>query len=121
MLLTGLGMLIFAVIYALIPMMTKLEIRSRRLVDVHFWAWIVGSTVMAYAMGLAGIQGMLRRTLYPLPNQYEPHTVVALVGGIVMAVGFLAFLANIVATLGWGNVLGLVVPERRPRASGAGA
>ena len=35
MLLSGLGTLIFAVIYALIPMMTGLEVRSRRLVDVH--------------------------------------------------------------------------------------
>jgi len=123
MLLSGLGMLIFAVIYALIPMMTKLEIRSRWLVNVHFWAWIVGSTVMAWAMGLAGIQGMLRRTLYPLPNQYEPHMVVALAGGILIAVGFLAFLVNIIGTLGWGNVFGLVVPERRsqPQASGTAA
>jgi cytochrome c oxidase subunit 1 len=104
-------------------MMTGLEIRSRRLVNVHFWAWIVGATAMAYAMGLAGIQGMLRRTLYPLPNQYEPHMVIALAAGLLIAVGFLAFLVNIVGTLGWANVFGLVVPERwlRPRASGAAA
>jgi cytochrome c oxidase subunit 1 len=123
MLLSGLGMLIFAVIYALIPMMTKLEIRSRHLVNIHFWAWIVGSTMMAWAMGLAGIQGMLRRTIYPLPNQYELHMTFALAGGIVIAVGFLAFLVNIIATLGWGNVFGLVVPERwlRPAAREAAA
>jgi cytochrome c oxidase subunit 1 len=112
MLLTGLGTLLFAVIYALIPMLTKLEIRSQRLVNVHFWTWIVGSVAMTYVMGMAGVQGMLRRTLYPLPNPYEPYMAVALAGGLLMAVGFLAFLVNIVGTLGWANVLSLIVPER---------
>ena len=112
MLLTGLSMLLFAVIYALIPMLTKLEIRSQRLVNLHFWTWIVGSVTMAYAMGLAGVQGMLRRTLYPLPSSYDLHMAVALAGGLLMAVGFLAFLVNIVGTLGWANVLSLVAPER---------
>jgi cytochrome c oxidase subunit 1 len=112
MLLTGLGTLLFAVIYALIPMLTKLEIRSQRLVNLHFWAWMVGAVAMAYAMGLAGTQGMLRRTLYPLPNPYQAHEAVALAGALLMTVGFLAFLVNIVATLGWTNVLSLIVPER---------
>jgi cytochrome c oxidase subunit 1 len=123
MLMSGLAMLIFAVIYALVPMITGLQIRNRQLVNVHFWFWIVGSTAMAWAMGLAGIQGMLRRTIYPLPNQYELHSVVALGAGILVGVGFLAFLVNIIATLGLTNVLGLVVPDRwlRPRVSGAAA
>ena len=111
MLLTGLGMLLFAVIYALIPMLTKLEIRSLRLVNVHFWAWLVGSVLMTYVMGMAGSQGMLRRMLYPQPNPYQPYMAVALAGAFLMALGFLAFLVNIIATLGWANVLGLVVPE----------
>jgi len=121
MLLTGLGMLIFAVIYALIPMLTKLEICSQRLTDVHFWAWMVGSVVMNYATGVAGLQGMLRRTLYPLPNMYEPHMAVALIGALLMTVGFLAFLINVIMTLGWVNVLSLIVPERwlAPRAGQA--
>jgi len=111
-LLTGVGMLLFAVIYALIPMLTKLEIRSQWLANVHFWFWIVGSVVMAYAMGMAGSRGMLRRTIYPLPNPYQPYLAVAMVSALLMTVGFVAFLVNIVGTLGWANVLSLVVPER---------
>ncbi|MGD1993224.1 MAG: cbb3-type cytochrome c oxidase subunit I [Anaerolineae bacterium] len=111
-LLTGLGTLLFAVVYALIPMLTKLELHSKRLADVHFWTWMVGSVVMAYAMGMAGSQGMLRRTLYPTPNPFQPHLAVALAGSLLMAVGFIAFLANVVRTLGWANVFSLVVPER---------
>jgi len=40
---------LFTVIYALIPMLTKPEIRSQRLVSLYFWTWIVGSVAMAVA------------------------------------------------------------------------
>jgi cytochrome c oxidase subunit 1 len=115
-LLTGLGMLLFAVIYALIPMLTKLEIRSQWLANVHFWAWLAGSVTMAYSMGMAGSRGMLRRMIYE-NGLYQPYLAVALVGALLMAVGFVVFLVNIVSTLGWANVLSLVVPERwlKPR------
>jgi len=111
LLLVGLGMLLFAVIYALVPMLTKLEIRSQRLADIHFWTWLVGALTMTYAMGLAGSRGMLRRMLYE-NALYQPYMQVALVGGLLIAVGFVVFLVNVVSTLGWVNVLSLVVPER---------
>ncbi|OGO10369.1 MAG: hypothetical protein A2Z66_15140, partial [Chloroflexi bacterium RBG_13_66_10] len=76
MLLTGLSMLLFAVLYALIPMLTGLEIRSSRLVSVHLWSWLVGSLMMAYSMGWAGVLGMLRRMLYPPPNPYQPESAI---------------------------------------------
>jgi len=117
MLLTGLSMLLFAVIYALVPMLTKLEIRSRRLVNIHFWAWLVGSLMMAYSMGWAGVLGMLRRMLYPTPNPYQAESAIALVGGVIMSVGFLAFLANILMTLGWKNLVSLVSRETRAAAT----
>jgi heme/copper-type cytochrome/quinol oxidase subunit 1 len=111
-LLTGLAMLLFAVVYALIPMLTKLEIKSKRLVDVHFWLWMIGSVGMAYFMGMAGARGMLRRTLYDVSSPYHTNTVIAVIGGTLIALGFTAFLVNIIATLGWKNVLSLAVPER---------
>ena len=111
LLLVGLGMLLFAVIYVLVPMLTKLEIRSQRLANVHFWAWLVGALMMTYAMGLAGSRGMLRRMLYE-NGLYQPYMQVALIGAFLMAGGFVAFLVNVVGTLGWTNVLSLVLPER---------
>jgi len=111
MLLGGLAMLLFAVIYALIPLLTKLEIRSQRLVNYHFWGWIVGAVMMAYAMGMAGSQGMLRRTLYAT-TQFQPYMIVAFVGALLMSVAFVLFLVNLIGTLGWSNVLSLVLPER---------
>ncbi|MCS7286700.1 MAG: cbb3-type cytochrome c oxidase subunit I [Anaerolineae bacterium] len=118
MLLTGLSNLLFAVVYALVPMLTGKEIRSRALTLAHFWFWTAGSVLMTYVMGLAGAQGMLRRMLYPQPNIYQPFLDIAWVGGILMTLGFLAFLINIIATIGWDNLLRLVV-ERRPAASAA--
>ncbi len=110
-LLAGLGMLLFAVIYALLPLLTKLEIRSQRLVDLHFWAWLVGAVVMTYATGMAGAQGMLRRTIYT-DVLYQPYMTVALIGALLMVVGFVAFLLNVLWTLGLPNTLSLVLPER---------
>jgi heme/copper-type cytochrome/quinol oxidase subunit 1 len=66
---------------------------------------------MAYAMGMAGSRGMLRRTFYE-GTTYQPYTLVAIIGGSLVALGFLAFLANLVGTLGLRNVLGIILPER---------
>ena len=110
-LLAGLGMLLFAVIYALLPLLTKLEIRSQRLVDLHFWTWLGGAVIMAYAMGMAGIEGMLRRTIYT-DALYQPYMIVALIGALLMAIGFLAFLVNVLWTLGLPNTLSLIVQDK---------
>jgi cytochrome c oxidase subunit 1 len=110
-LLTGVGMMLFSVLYALVPMLTKLEFRSKTLVTLHFWLWIVGSVVMAYVMGMAGARGMLRRTFYEGAT-YQPYTLAAIIGGVLVAAGFVAFLANLVGTLGLRNVLSLALPER---------
>lgn len=123
LLLIGVGMLIAAVIYALVPMLTKIEIKAPRLVNLHLWAWLSGGVIMAYAMGMAGSKGMLRRTLYET-TQYRPYMAVAMLGGILLAIGFFAFLANIIATLGLTNIISLFVPERwlkRPAEAGATA
>ncbi len=111
MLLVGLSMLLFGVVYALIPLMTKAELRSQRLVDVHFWGWIVGAMSMTYAMGWAGAQGMLRRTLYS-GDTFDGPMLVAIVGAVLMGVAFVVFLVNVLWTLGWHNVVDVLVPER---------
>ncbi len=114
MLLTGLSSLLFAVIYALVPMLTGREIRSRALTLAHFWLWMAGSLMMTWVMGMAGSQGMLRRMLYPQPNPYQVYLNVAWIGGVLMALGFLAFLGNVLATLGWDSLREVLLPKRQP-------
>jgi cytochrome c oxidase subunit 1 len=110
-LLTGVGTMLFSVLYALVPMLTKLEYRSRALINAHFWLWMGGSVVMAYAMGMAGSRGMLRRTFYEA-GEFQGYTLVAVIGGVLVSLGFLAFLVNLIGTVGLRNVVGLFVPER---------
>ena len=111
MLLAGLSTLLFAVVYALVPMLTKLEIRSQRLVDLHFWLWMPGSVLMTMVMSRAGSLGMLRRTIYETATSSSVYA-----GGdhrlAADRAGFVVFLVNIIATLGLTNVLSLFVPDR---------
>jgi cytochrome c oxidase subunit 1 len=110
-LLTAVGSLVFAVLYALVPMLTKQEFRFPKLVNVHLWLWLVGAVLNAYAMGMAGAQGMLRRTIYEA-GQFQPHVAAAWIGGMLMGLGLVVFLVNVIGTLGLGNVLSLFVPDR---------
>jgi cytochrome c oxidase subunit I len=122
-LLTAVSSLVFAVLYALVPMLIKKDFRYPQLVNPHLWIWIIGAVLNAYAMGMAGSQGMLRRTIYE-PGMYEGYVAVALVGGVLMGVGLVLFLVNVIATLGLAEVVGLFVPdrwrkERTPSPAGA--
>ena len=110
-LLTGVGTMLFAVIYTLVPMLTKLEFKYKKLIDWHLWLWLIGSVSMSYAMGMAGSKGMLRRTLYT-GGEFTPYTLVAIIGGTILSVGFVLFLVNLVSTLGLKNVFSLVIPEK---------
>ena len=109
MLLLGLSPLLFGVVYALIPLLIGKEVKSPLLVNLHLVFWIGGSLVMCLAMGWAGLDGMLRRTLYP-DGMYLTHMTVAMAGGIMVIVGFLCLLLNLVLTLGVGTILRVISP-----------
>jgi len=113
-LLTGVGTMLFSVIYTLVPLLTKLEFKYKKLVDWHLWLWLIGSVSMAYAMGMAGSNGMLRRTLYT-GGEFTANTLVAFIGGTIASIGFVLFLVNLVSTIGFKTVLSLVIPDRKER------
>jgi len=112
-LLTGVGTMLFAVIYTLVPILTTLEFKYKKLVDWHLWSWLIGSVTMSYAMGMAGSKGMLRRTLYT-GGEFTPYTLVAIIGGTILSIGFVIFLVNLVSTLGIKTIFSLVKPEKIP-------
>jgi cytochrome c oxidase subunit 1 len=82
--------MLFSVIYTLVPMLTGLEFKFKKLVDWHLWMWLIGSVSMAYAMGMAGSEGMLRRTLYT-GGEFTINTLVAFIGGTIAGIGFVLF------------------------------
>lgn len=53
----------------------------------------------------------MRSTEYSRPRRSD-LTVHPIIGGILVALGFLAFLVNLVGTLGLTNVISLFMPER---------
>ena len=109
-LLTGVGSMLFCVIYTLVPMMTKAEFKHKLLVDLHLWLWLIGAVGMTLSMGMAGAMGMLRRTLY-VNGEFTAYTFPALIFGSIMALGFVVFLYNLIQTLGLPNVLSLFIPD----------
>ncbi len=113
MLLTGLSSILFAAIYALLPMLTGTGLKNEKLSNLHFWLWTVGGVGMAFSMGLAWRDGMLRRTLYPGTDMYLPYMAPAAFFGVLLALGLLAFIINLVQTYGIRTLVGLFVPLKR--------
>jgi cytochrome c oxidase subunit 1 len=111
MLLTGLSSILFAAIYALLPMLTGTGLKSNKLSNLHFWLWTIGGLGMAFSMGLAWRDGMLRRTLYPGVELYLPYMNGAMFFGVLLAVAFLAFLVNLIQTYGLRTLIGLFIPS----------
>lgn len=104
-LLAGLSLTIFAAIYAAAPLITGKEM-DRKLAYISIVAFFVGAVVMGLAMGLAGVNGMLRRTLY-FNGEYFGYMAVAMVGALTMASGYLTFIYNFVKTYGFKTVINI--------------
>jgi cytochrome c oxidase subunit 1 len=68
---------------------------------------------MGAFMGMAGLHGMLRRTIY-YDGEYLPYMVLAAISGALLLVALGAFLLNIVMTLGLHGALGLFTKSDLP-------
>lgn len=109
MMLVGLSMTLFAGLYAVFPMVTKVELKSERLANAHFWCNFVGSIGMSLAMGYAGLNGMMRRTLYFGEAKYLPYMNVALVFGVLIIIGYVAMMINIIRSIGVKTLVSLFI------------
>jgi cytochrome c oxidase subunit 1 len=105
--LVGLTMTLYSAVYVLLPILTNgAKLYSQKLATFHFWAHLVGGIGMGAFMGMAGLQGMLRRTIYT-DGEYLPYMVLAALSGSLLLFALLAFLYNIVMTLGLKGALGI--------------
>ncbi len=107
--LLGLSPLLFAVVYALVPLLLNTEMKSQLLVNLHLIFWTVGALVMTLAMGSAGLDGMLRRVVYS-SGEFAPEMRIALVGGVSLMIGFLCLLLNLVQTLKLRTIIKVIWP-----------
>lgn len=122
--LVGLTMTLYSAVYVLLPILTNgAELWSQKVANVHFWCHLIGGIGMGAFMGMAGLQGMLRRTIY-LDGEYRSYMILAAISGALLLVALLAFLLNIVMTLGLNGAVGvfrrsaLPVDELVPAPSG---
>jgi len=108
--LVGLTMTLYSAIYVLFPVVTNgAKIYSRKLVNVHFWCHLIGGIGMGAFMGMAGLKGMLRRTIY-YHGEYSLYMIFAALAGILLVIGFLAFFYNILMSLGIKGIIGIFSP-----------
>ncbi|NPA37316.1 MAG: cbb3-type cytochrome c oxidase subunit I [Chlorobi bacterium] len=110
--LVGLTMTLYSAIYFLLPILTNgAKLYSQKLANFHFWAHLIGGVGMGAFMGMAGLKGMLRRTIY-YEGEYNIYMILAGVCGALLLIAFLAFLYNVVMTLGVNGLIGIFMPSK---------
>ena len=110
--LVGLTMTLYSAIYLLFPIVTNgAKLYSEKLALFHFWAHLLGGIGMGAFMGMAGLQGMLRRSLY-VNGEFNVYMVLAALSGSLLLLAFLAFFYNIVMSLGLKGVIAIFTPSK---------
>lgn len=110
--LVGLSMTLYAAIYILLPILTNgAKLYSQKLANIHFWLHLLGGIGMGAFMGMAGLKGMLRRTLY-FNGEFDLYMILALVCGALLLFAFLAFFFNILMTVGIEGLIGIFKPVK---------
>ena len=62
-------------------------------------------------MGMAGLKGMLRRTLYD-GGEFDIYMILAMFCGILLLIGFLAFFINVAMSVGLKGLLQVFFPSK---------
>jgi len=110
--LIGLTMTLYSAVYILFPIVTNgAKLYSQKLANVHFWFHLLGGIGMGAFMGMAGLHGMLRRTLY-YNSEFNLYMILAALSGTLMFIAFLAFFYNIVMSLGLNGVIHIFFPSK---------
>ncbi len=110
--LVGLTMTLYAAIYILFPILTNgAKLYSQKLANIHFWCHLAGGIGMGAFMGMAGLKGMLRRSLY-IEGEYNIYMIFAGICGGLLLIAFLSFFINIVISVGLQGVIGIFRPSK---------
>ncbi len=110
--LVGLTMTLYSAVYILFPIVTNgAKLYSQKLADIHFWCHLLGGIGMGAFMGMAGLNGMLRRTIY-YEGEFNWYMILAALSGALMFIAFLAFFFNIVMSLGLNGIIKIFFPSK---------
>lgn len=101
MLLVGLGMTLFAVLYFILPLVTNnMPIKYPWMGKLHFWLLLIGGAGMAVSMGYAGMNGMLRRQMYAGETEFQPYMIAASFFGALIVLSWVILMWNLVSSIG---------------------
>jgi cytochrome c oxidase subunit 1 len=110
--LVGLTMTLYSAVYLLLPILTNgAKLFSQKLATAHFWLHLIGGISMGSSMGMAGIDGMLRRAVY-VDGEYNTYMILAGLFGAMLILAFAVFLFNVVMTFGVKGLIGIYSPAR---------
>jgi len=110
--LVGLTMTLYSAIYIMLPILTNNSVKlySQKLANLHFWLHLIGGIGMGAFMGMAGIDGMLRRHLY-IHGEFFGYMALAWICGLMIFSAWIIFMYNIIASVGVKNLLQLFTPS----------
>ena len=116
-LIVGLYMTLYSAVYVLWPIVTNnTTLYSKKLSCAHFWLHLIGGVGMGAFMGMAGLDGMLRRHLY-VNGEYSTWMTLAAIFGGMLLLAWLLFLLNVVLSVGVKGLIGIFTPAKDPTAS----
>jgi cytochrome c oxidase subunit 1 len=116
-LIVGLYMTLYSAVYVLWPLVTNnTKLYSHKLSNAHYWLHLIGGIGMGAFMGMAGLDGMLRRHLY-VDGQFNPDMIFAAICGTMLLVAWFLFLYNVVMSVGIKGLIGIFLPAKDKTAS----
>ena len=111
-LLIGLTMTLYSAIYTLWPLLTNnVKLYSEKIAHFHFWAHLLGALGMSFFMGMAAMNGALRRHIY-VDGEYQTYMILGALCGVLMLVAWVAYLYNVVMSIGVKGLLGIYTPSK---------
>ncbi len=116
-LIVGLYMTLYSALYVLWPLVTNnTKMYSSKLSNAHFWLYFIGGVGMGAFVGMAGLQGALRRHLYVNGEFHTLFTLGAIFGSMIV-IAWAIFLYNIVMSVGIKGLIGIFLPAQDKTAS----
>ena len=108
----GLYMTLYSAVYVLWPHVTNnAKLWSQKLANTHFWLHLIGGIGMGAFMGMAGLDGMLRRHMY-FNGEFDLMMILAGVCGAMVLLAWIIFLFNIIMSIGLKGLIGIFLPSK---------